>query len=276
MNATPQISEEARRCAEILRGRGVTGDIGTAVVLGTGLGAFADAAEDALATPYADLPGFPHGGVSGHAGRLVTGVIEGRRVALLQGRAHYYERGDARAMAVPLETLAALGVRTLVLTNAAGSLHVNWPPGSIAALSDHINFSGMNPLIGASGDDRFVPMTGAYDAGLRARLKAAAASAGVRLNEGVYMWFSGPSFETPAEIRMARALGADLVGMSTVPEVILARRLNMRVAALSLVTNYAAGLLGANPSHAETKDVAAAGGAALALLLRRFLRMDHG
>ena len=269
------MQDQTQQCIDILRARGVGAPVETAVILGTGLGAFADEAEGAVDVPYADLPGFPKSNVSGHAGRLVIGAIEGRRVALLQGRSHYYERGDARAMAAPVEVLKALGVRRLILTNAAGSLHVNWPPGSFVALRDHINYAGMNPLIGVASDDRFVPMTAAYDEKLRAALRRAGADAGVELHEGVYMWFSGPSFETPAEIKMAKILGADLVGMSTVPEVILARRLHMRVAAISLVTNYAAGLLNASPSHGETKDMAQAGAAGLKRLLRRFLRAEN-
>ena len=260
---------------ETLRAHGIHGPIGTAIVLGTGLGPLADEAQNAIAVPFSALPGFPHSGVSGHAARLVVGTVAGLRVAMLQGRAHYYERGDPRAMAVPLETLAALGVHTLVLTNACGGLREDWPPGSLVALNDHINYSGMDPLIGVTADTRFVSMTNAYDPRLRARMLQAAQIAGVKLQEGVYMWFSGPSFETPAEIRMARVLGADLVGMSTVPEVILARHLGLRVAAVSLVTNFGAGMHGSSPSHGETKEVAARGGEALKALIREFLRTTN-
>jgi purine-nucleoside phosphorylase len=256
-----------------LKARGVEAPVTTAIVLGTGLGALADAAENAVAAPFSELPDFPESGVSGHAGRLVVGTLEGQRVALLQGRAHYYERGDATAMAAPIATLAALGVRILLLTNSAGSLRNAWHPGSIAVISDHINLSGRNPLIGDASDARFVSMTEAYDKRLRERLHKAAASVGVKTQEGVYMWFSGPSFETPAEVRMARLLGADLVGMSTVPEAILARRLGLRVAALSVVTNLGAGIDGADPSHAETKDVALTGAISLRKVARAFLRL---
>lgn len=254
-----------------IRAHGVIGEIGTAIILGTGLGPLADEVENPVAIHFTDLPGFPQSGVSGHAGRLVMGQVAGTRVVLLQGRAHFYEHGDARAMAVPLDTLAALGVHTLLLTNACGGLREAWPPGSLVVLSDHINYGGKDPLIGVASDKRFVSMTNAYDPLLRARMLAAAHQAGVPLREGVYMWFSGPSFETPAEIRMARILGADLVGMSTVPEVILARHLDLRVVALSLITNYGAGMHGASPSHAETKEVAAKGGDALKRLVRAFL-----
>lgn len=265
---------DAESNAALLRARGVSGPVETALVLGTGLGAVADALEGAVAASYAELAGFPAAGVTGHGGRLAVGTWEGARIAVLQGRAHYYETGDPAAMRVPIETLAALGVRNLLLTNAAGSLNADWYPGSLALVSDHINFSGTNPLIGAGGgDERFVGLADAYDRHLRARLRKAAAQAGIAApREGVYMWFSGPSFETPAEVRMAKMLGADLVGMSTVPEVILARRLGLRVAAVSIVTNFATGVRGGDPSHAETKDTALGGALALRRLLRAFLR----
>jgi purine-nucleoside phosphorylase len=243
-----------------------------AIVLGSGLGAFADEALDAIAVPYSDIPGFPIPSVEGHAGRLVVGEIEGRRVALFQGRGHYYERGDPSAMRVAIDAFRALGGEALLLTNAAGGLNTDWPPPSLVAIADHINFSGTNPLIGHAGPDRFVPLTRAYDEALRASLHAAARAADVKLNEGVYMWFSGPSFETPAEIRAARILGADLVGMSTVPEVILARRVGLRCAAVSVVTNFAAGLAGGDPSHEETQEYAARAAESFKRLLRAFIR----
>ncbi|MBN9078936.1 MAG: purine-nucleoside phosphorylase [Rhizobiales bacterium 65-79] len=240
----------------------------TALVLGSGLGSLAGEVEDAIRIPYADLPGFPHGGVSGHAGELVAGRLSGKPLLMLAGRVHYYEKGDAAAMRPALEILAGLGVTTLLLTNAAGSLKPDMPPGSVMLIEDHINFSGANPLIGEPSDRRFVGMTGAYDAELRNVLGKAAGTAGITLHRGVYMWLSGPSFETPAEIRMARLLGADAVGMSTVPEVILARFLGLRVAACSVITNLAAGMTGAELSHQETKDMAPVGGARLATILR--------
>ncbi len=256
---------------EALRKRGVAELPPLGIVLGSGLGSLAEEAEAAVSAAYEDLPGFPKPTVSGHAGRLVVGAIEGKRVALFQGRGHYYERGDARAMATAIETFKRLGGRTLFLTNAAGGLREEWPPPALVAIVDHVNFSGTNPLIGTHSDDRFVPLTQAYDPALRAALKRAAAASGVELHEGVYMWFSGPSFETPAEIRAARILGADLVGMSTVPEVILARFNGLRCAAVSLVTNFAAGLAGGDPSHAETKEVANEGSANFKRLLRAFI-----
>src|SRR6478609_9252277 len=210
------------KVASILAERGVDA-IDCAIVLGTGLGAVAEDIDDAVRIPYTDLPGFPRGEVSGHARQLRYGTLHGRKVLIYEGRAHYYEGGDSAVMRVPLGVLTAFGSPPLILTNAAGSLSPEMRPGSLALITDHINLNGPNPLVGDRGDGRFVPMVDAYDPLLRGRLKRAAANAAVPLGEGIYMWFSGPSFETPAEIRMAKTLGADLVGMSTVPEVILAR-----------------------------------------------------
>ncbi|MDN2566200.1 purine-nucleoside phosphorylase [Aquibium sp. A9E412] len=239
----------------------------TGLVLGSGLGALVEAVEDAVRVPYGELPGFPGSGVSGHAGEVVAGRLSGTPVIMLSGRAHYYESGDPAAMRPALEVLAGIGVTSLVLTNAAGSLDPAMPPGSVMQITDHINLSGTNPLIGEPSEARFTGMTGAYDAALAAAFRTAARTADVTLHQGVYMWFSGPSFETPAEIRMARTLGADAVGMSTVPEVILARFLGLRVAGFSVITNLAAGMTGAELSHAETKEMAPLGGARLAAVL---------
>jgi purine-nucleoside phosphorylase len=259
------------QAAEALREHGVDGPLDCAIVLGTGLGGVIDGMTETVTIPYAKIPGFPAGAVSGHARQLCYGRMQGRKVLIFQGRAHYYETGDASVMRVPIGLLAALGSPPLILTNAAGSLREDMPPGHLAVISDHINLNGPNPLVGDSGDARFVPMVDAYDPELRARLRKAATAAAVPLGEGVYMWFSGPSFETPAEIRMATALGADLVGMSTVPEVILARRYGIRVAAISVVTNMGAGLHGGAPHHGETRDVAAAATLDLRRLLNAFL-----
>jgi len=242
------------------------------IVLGSGLGAFADEARDAIAVPYLDIPGFPVPSVEGHAGRLIVGAIEDQRVALFQGRGHYYEHGDAGAMRSAIDAFRRLGGEALLLTNAAGGLNKDWRPPSLVAITDHINLSGTNPLIGYSGPDRFVPLTRAYDGALLAALHEAARAAEIELHEGIYMWFSGPSFETPAEIRAARILGADLVGMSTVPEVILARQAGLRCAAVSVVTNYAAGLAGGDPSHEETFEFARRGSEQFKRLLRAFIR----
>jgi len=244
----------------------------TALVLGSGLGSLVDEVEEPVRISYADLPGFPRSGVTGHAGELVAGLLSGMPVLMLSGRAHYYEHGNAAAMRPALEILKGVGIERLFLTNAAGSLEPDMAPGSIMLITDHINFSGTNPLFGESSDARFVGMTEAYDADMRAAFAAAAKATGTEYHSGVYMWFSGPSFETPAEIRMARVLGANAVGMSTVPEVILARFLGLRVAACSVITNLAAGMTGAELSHQETKDVAPLGGRRLVTVLKAMFR----
>jgi len=248
---------------------GLTPRVG--IVLGSGLGSLVEAVTDPFRVPYAKLPGFPVSGVTGHAGELVAGRLGGVPVIMLSGRVHYYEKGDANAMRLPIAVLKGLGVRSLILTNSAGSLREDMPPGSVMQITDHINFSGHNPLIGEESDHRFVGMTTAYDSQLSTAMRDAAAQQGIPLSNGVYMWFSGPSFETPAEIRMARVLGADAVGMSTVPEVILARFLGMRVAAASVITNYGAGMTGAELSHEETKDMAPIGGKRLAGILEAMI-----
>lgn len=270
------IDPPVEEAAAFVRSRGFDGPFDAALVLGTGLGGLADDLDDAVALPYAEIPHCPVPGVSGHGGRLLAGRLEGRRVLLFQGRAHVYETGDAAAMRVPIGLVRALGAPPLVLTNAAGSTTPDIRPPGLVIVTDHIGFAGPNPLIGERADARFVPMTDAYDAGLRETLRQAAEAAGIPVREGVYMWFSGPSFETPAEVRVARLLGADLVGMSTVPEVILARFHGLRVAAISVVTNLGAGIHGASPSHRETKAAAAASAASLQRLIRTFLsRLDH-
>jgi purine-nucleoside phosphorylase len=265
------MSKNAETLAQIIRARAGDAPPAYGLVLGSGLGHIADTV-DGVAIDYADLPGFPHAGVSGHNPKLVIGQLEGSRVAIFGGRAHYYESGRGDAMRLPLEVLKALGGTRLILTNAAGSMHPELDPGDLMLLSDHINFSGLNPLIGEPTEARFVPMTQAHDPDLRAALKAAAKAEGIALMEGVYAWYSGPSFETPAEIRAIRTLGADAVGMSTVPEVILARFLGLRVAAISTITNKAAGLSDEQISHEHTKAMAPLGAAKLERILRRLLQ----
>ena len=262
----------SRQAAAAISDRVGSERIDVGLVLGTGLGSLADEAADAVAIPYGEIPHFPAGGVSGHAGRLVVGRVGGKRTAVLQGRVHFYEEGDAEAMRLPLEALAVLGARCILLTNSAGSLDPALAPPATVALSDHINLQGRNPLIGDASDARFVNMVDAYDPALRGDLQRAARACGFDLPEGVYAWFSGPSFETPAEVRAARILGADLVGMSTVPEVIMARRLGLRVAALAMVTNFGAGMKGDEPiSHEQTKAVALEGAGRMKALVTRFL-----
>ncbi|MDR3497378.1 MAG: purine-nucleoside phosphorylase [Ancalomicrobiaceae bacterium] len=241
------------------------------LVLGSGLGELADEVEDAVRIAYADLPGLPIPSASGHAGDLVIGRLAGVDAAVFAGRGHYYEHGNPREMAVAVRSLAALGARVLVLTNAAGSLRPEVGPGKPMLITDHIAYNGLNPMIGTPGDKRFVNLVDAYDPALRDLARAAAVDSGVALAEGVYMWFSGPAFETPAEIRMARIIGADAVGMSTVPEVIMARAEGLRVAAISMITNLGAGMTGRGLSHEETKAEAAKGSADFKSLIRAFV-----
>lgn len=257
--------------ARMIRDRAGAEPVSHGLILGSGLGHIAEEV-DGVAIGYVDLPGFPHAGVSGHNPRLAVGRLEGVRVAVFGGRVHYYESGRPDAMRLPLEVLKALGAERLIVTNAAGSLRPENPPGSLMLLSDHINFSGLNPLIGEPTDARFVPMTDAHDPAMRAALRAAAQAEDVMMPEGVYAWYSGPSFETPAEIRAIRTLGGDAVGMSTVPEVILARFLGLRVAAVSVITNMAAGMSDEKISHEHTKAMAPLGAAKLERVLRRYLR----
>ncbi|WP_196259386.1 purine-nucleoside phosphorylase [Pelagibacterium limicola] len=239
-----------------------------AIILGSGLSDIGSMLADSVTIPFAELKGFPQGGVSGHGKDLIIGQLGGKRVAVLTGRQHYYEHGNAAAMRPALETLAELGTRTLLLTNAAGSLDMDIRPGDLMLLNDHINYAGMNPLIGEETDRRFVNMVDAYDPELRATTHAIASRLDIPLREGVYLWYSGPSFETVAEIRMAITLGANAVGMSTAPEVILGRFLGLRVWACSSITNMGAGLLqGEEISHTQTKEVAKLGAEKLMRLI---------
>lgn len=239
-----------------------------AIVLGSGLGALTEAVEKPVVIGFDEIDGFPKSAVSGHTGELVAGYLSGTPVLVLSGRIHYYENGNAAAMRPIIECLKELGVENLILTNSAGSVREDMPPGSVMQIKDHINFSGSNPLIGEATDKRFVGLSNAYDEQLARQIENSARASDVELHKGVYMWFSGPSFETPAEINMARIIGADAVGMSTVPEVILARFYEIRVAAVSIITNYAAGMTGAELSHQETKDMAPVGGAHLIKILK--------
>lgn len=229
-----------------------------AVLLGSGWGGLAEHIEEAVGIPYVDLEGFPRATVAGHNGTLWLGRIRGRSVAVLSGRQHAYETGAVDGMKVPLQTLKALGCSVLIQTNAAGSLHLDMPAQSLMLVNDHLNLAQRSPLVGERGSERFVSMVDAYDPGLRAVARQSAARCGITVHEGVYAWALGPQFETPAEIRMMRQLGADAVGMSTVPETILARHAGMRVLAISLITNMGAGLSGESLSHAHTLSQAKA------------------
>jgi purine-nucleoside phosphorylase len=243
------------------------------IVLGSGLGGLADGLGDATSVPYAELPGFPAPGVAGHSGRVVLGTLAGLPVACLQGRRHVYEGGDPGAMRAPVRALKAAGAEALLVTNAAGSLRPEVGPGRLMAIADHINLLGVNPLSGPNDDaigPRFPSLRAAYDPELLETLRAAARTLGVDLAEGVYLATAGPSFETPAEIRAFRTLGADAVGMSTVPEVILARHCGLRVAAVSAITNLAEGMGGEELSHEQTLRYAAVAAEDFARLIARF------
>lgn len=243
------------------------------IVLGSGLGGLAAALTGAVVVPYGELPGFPECGVAGHTGRLALGLLDGLPVACLEGRRHVYEGGDPGAMRVPVRTLKALGAEALLVTNAAGSLRAEVGPGRLMAISDHINLLGVNPLTGPNDDaagSRFPSLRDVYDPGLRRLLRAAADRLEIELAEGVYLAAAGPSFETPAEIRAFRTLGADAVGMSTVPEVILARHAGLRVAAVSAITNLAEGMGGDELSHEQTLRNAGIAARDLVRLVRRF------
>jgi len=262
---------QIKAASAIIRERsgGVVPKVG--LILGSGLGPFADTIENRSVISYEDLPGFPEAGVAGHAGQLVLGSVGGTPIAVMQGRAHYYEAANAAAMKVPVRTLKAIGCETLILTNAAGSTNRDAGPGSVMLLSDHISFTGVSPLFGEKGDERFVDLTNAYDLDHRKSLKSQAGDLGIPLYDGIYMWFCGPHFETPAEIRAASILGATAVGMSTVPEVILARHAGLRVAALSIITNLAAGMGDTLLSHEQTMRNAKVAAESVQKLLTRFL-----
>lgn len=229
------------------------------LILGSGLGAFADRLERKVAIPYADLPHFPSSSVPGHAGKLVLGEVGGTPVVVMQGRVHAYEGYAQNEVVFPARVLCRLGIHTLIVTNAAGGIHPDFSPGDLMVLTDHLNLSGQNPLRGPNDDrlgPRFPDMSEPYSRALTVKLLEVGRSLGLTLRTGVYAILSGPSYETPAEIRMLRTLGADAVGMSTVPEVIAARHMGVRVAGVSCITNFAAGIGEVPLSHEEVAETA--------------------
>ena len=238
-----------------------------AVVLGSGWSDLTAHLSNAVQIPYAELDGFPQPTVAGHSATLWLGNLGAQPVAVMSGRKHGYETGAVDGMAKPLKMLKELGCHTLVQTNAAGSVRPDMPPQSLMLLSDHLNLPQRSPLVGLSGSERFVNMVDAYDPALRAHARHTAQAKGMTLFEGTYAWFLGPQFETPAEIRMAQRLGADAVGMSTVPETILARYLGLRVLALSFITNLGAGMSSESLSHAHTLSQAEEGSTRASQLL---------
>jgi len=245
-----------------------------AIVLGSGLGFLADEVESAVRIPYAEIPGFPQPGVAGHKGELVAGTLDGVSVLVQNGRFHLYEGHEAQVAALPVRVMATLGVRTLIVTNAAGGVRLTFRPGTLMLIADHINLMFRNPLTGPvlEGEERFPDMSEPYDAALRALARDAAREAKIPLEEGVYAGLLGPSYETPAEIRMLQRLGADAVGMSTVPEVIAARVRGMRCLGFSTITNLATGISPAALSHQEVLDVGRQVGQALGTIVKGVLR----
>ena len=244
-----------------------------ALVLGSGLGALASEIEGARSVPFGEIPGFRVARVAGHAGALVAGRLAGVDVIALAGRVHLYEGWSAEEAAFPVRVVHALGARTLFVSNAAGAMNPLFRPGDLMAIDDHINLMWRNPLIGAvqPGDLRFPDMSEPYDRQLRAGMHAAALQAGIPLADGVYAGLLGPTYETPAEVRMLQRLGADAVGMSTVPEVIVARALGMRVAGVSFITNAASGSTGQPLSHAEVLEMTALAGPRFRALVKAWL-----
>ncbi len=229
------------------------------IILGSGLGGFADTFQEKVAIPYGELPGFPVSSVQGHAGRLVVGTLAGTALVAMQGRVHLYEGYPPWQVAFPARVLCGLGIETLVVTNAAGGIRSDLTPGDLMMITDHVNLSGQNPLTGPNDDrlgPRFPDMSAAYDPALCALLSSTADKLRIPLKRGVYVWLAGPSYETPAEIRMLRTLGIDAVGMSTVPEVIAAAHSGVRVAGVSCITNLAAGIAKKPLSHAEVAETA--------------------
>lgn len=252
----------ALNAEKLLRELGADGSE-TGLILGSGLGGYGELLTNVRVLNYADIPGFPTSKAPGHKNRFLLGERAGKKVLVMQGRFHYYEGWSIRDVTAGAETMLRLGIKRLLITNAAGCVNTAWHAGELMLIKDHINFSGTNPLIGPNDDllgPRFPDMTEAYCAALREKAKTIAAELGITLREGVYMMFSGPSFETPAEIRMARVLGADAAGMSTVPEVIAARHGGMEVLGITLLTNMAAGVL-PQPLSAEEVLECAAGAA---------------
>jgi purine-nucleoside phosphorylase len=256
---------------ELIQSRGFTGSVTTGIVLGSGLSSAIDGFKEILSIPYSDLPGFPELSVSDHVPTLAIGELNGVTVACMLGRSHFYESGDHRTMNVPIELMAMLGAQHVILTSSAASINADLVPGSLAVITDHINLNGLNPLVGRGGDGGFASMVEAYDPRYNRRCKIASGTAGITVREGIYMWFTGPSFETPAEVKMARTLGADLIGNSIVPETIICRTLGLHVTGIVAVTSYAPGFRNANPTRREAREVSRQAAISLRRLLPVFL-----
>jgi purine-nucleoside phosphorylase len=270
----PDLFDRLSVAADVIRSATGRETHDTLVVLGSGLGPYPATLEGAVPVPYADIPGFPVPQVAGHAGVAYSARMGERSVLLLSGRAHTYEGHDMGTVVFAVRTGIMAGCRTLLVTNAAGGAGDGLEPGDLVLISDHLNLSGRNPLVGPNDDrlgPRFPDMTAAYDPDLRATARRVGTEVGIELKDGVYAWFLGPTFETPAEVRMAKTLGADLVGMSTVPETIAARHMGARVMGISLVTNLAAGISSTPLSHEEVNETAARAGDRFTRLLDALL-----
>jgi len=261
------------RAAEMVRGK-IGGDVETALILGSGLGALADRIEGPISIPYRAIPGFPPSSVPGHAGRFVAGMLGARRVIVSAGRYHLYEGHTLDTVAMPTRVLHACGVRTLFVSNAAGGINRAMHPGDLMIIEDHLNMMSRTPLVGAPrvGETRFPDMSAPYDPVLIRVLRDAALESGIPVASGVYAALIGPAYETPAEIRMLERLGADAVGMSTVPEVLTARALGMSVAGVSCITNVAAGMSGARLNHADVLETAARAAGSFERLVTEFVQ----
>ncbi|MEF9937483.1 purine-nucleoside phosphorylase [Carnobacterium sp.] len=250
-----KLQEKIKQAASFIREKGV-GEIEIGLILGSGLGELGDEVENAIQIPYETIPNFPTSTVEGHAGQLVYGTLGGKKVLAMQGRFHYYEGYSLEMVTFPVRVMKALGIHSVIVTNAAGGLNLNFTPGELMLITDQINFTGVNPLIGPNDNEmgvRFTDMSQAYDKEYQEIVRNVAKEMNLDLKEGVYMGFTGPTYETPAEIKMARVIGADAVGMSTVPEVIVARHSGLRVIGVSCITNLAAGMQ-ASLNHAEVVE----------------------
>ena len=266
-------TEAAIKAAKAIRRRAAAEQPAFGIILGSGLGGLSKSIENAVRVPFNEIPGFPEVSVAGHQGVVIVGSLGGREIVALSGRFHMYEGHPAALAAFPVRVFHALGAHDLFVSNAAGGISPKLAVGDLMMISDHLNLMGTNPLVGKAreGEIRFPDMTDAYNPGLRWLLRTTAEALGIKLREGVYAGLLGPSYETPSEVKMLRLLGADAVGMSTVPEVIVARALGMRVAGVSVITNAAAGVTGAALSHAEVLETTTRVSAAFESLVTEFL-----
>lgn len=271
-------AERAGKAATAIRKRAGARKPSIGIILGSGLGGLAKTIEDAKRIPFVEIPGFPASTIAGHEGAVIAGMLGGRHVVALSGRFHLYEGHTASLAAFPVRVFHALGARELFVSNAAGGISPKLAVGDLMMISDHLNLMGANPLVGPAQEDetRFPDMTDAYDPGFRRLLRTTAEKLDINLREGVYAGLLGPSYETPSEVKMLRMLGADAVGMSTVPEVIVARALGMRVAGVSCITNAAAGVTGAKLNHAEVLETTRRVSAAFESLVTEFLARSAG